>query len=87
MIFQNLLFLIIINASVLTIDFDPANVKMYQNDKSGKRITVRSVSWNEFKNKIDKRHRSKGFWYAVARVWPLAMQAIVLPSQPPTMEP
>lgn len=67
MIFQNLLYLIIINASVLTIDFDPANVKMYQNDKSGKRITVRSVSWNEFKNKIDKRHRSKGFWYAVAQ--------------------
>lgn len=67
MIFQNLLYLIIINASVPTIDFDPANVKMYQNDKSGKRITVRSVSWNEFKNKIDKRHRSKGFWYAVAQ--------------------
>lgn len=28
---------------------------------------VRSVSGNEFKNKIDKRHRSKGFWYAVAQ--------------------
>ena len=55
------------NGSLEAIDFDPANVKMYQNDKNGKRTTVRSVSGNEFKNKIDKRHRSKGFWYAVAQ--------------------
>lgn len=55
------------NGSLETIDFDPAAVKMYQNDKSGKRASVRSVSGNEFKNKIDKRHRSKGFWYAVAQ--------------------
>ena len=55
------------NGSLEAIEFDPANVKMYQNDKSGKRTLVRSVSGNEFKNKIDKRHRSKGFWYAVAQ--------------------
>ncbi len=55
------------NGSLETIDFDPANVKMYQNDKSGMRASVRRVSGNEFKNKIDKRHRSKGFWYAVAQ--------------------
>lgn len=55
------------NGSLAAIDFDPANVKMYQNDKSGKRTSVRCVSGNEFKNKIDKRHRSKGFWYAVAQ--------------------
>ncbi len=55
------------NGSMETIDFDPAVVKMYQNDKNGKRTSVRSVSGNEFKNKIDRRHRSKGFWYAVAQ--------------------
>lgn len=32
------------NGSLETIDFDPANVKMYQNDKSGMRASVRRVS-------------------------------------------
>lgn len=55
------------NHSLETVELDPLNTKMTQNDKKGERVSVRRVSGNEFKNKIDKRNRKKGFWYAVAQ--------------------
>lgn len=55
------------NSSLETIEFDPANIKMLQNDKKDGCVSIRRIPANEFKNKIDKRKRSKEFWYAVAQ--------------------
>lgn len=55
------------NSSLESVEFDPANIKMLQNDKKEGRISIRRIPANEFKNKIDKRKRSKEFWYAVAQ--------------------
>lgn len=55
------------NSSLETFEFNPANTKMVQKAQDGGKVQVRRVPANEFKNKIDKRMRTKSFWFTVAQ--------------------
>lgn len=55
------------NTSLSTLEFDPQNIQVQLRNDSGRKTNLRAVSENDYLNKIDKRMRSKAFWYSMAQ--------------------
>lgn len=55
------------NTSLSTLEFDPHNIQVQLRNDSGRKTNLRAVSENDYLNKIDKRMRSKAFWYSMAQ--------------------
>ncbi len=54
------------NGSLDNFEFDPSEVRMLQTSGAGTQSYAKSITANDFKNKIDKRNRTKGTFFAIA---------------------
>lgn len=55
------------NTSLSAIEFDPQNLQVQLRSNSGRKTSLKAVSENDYVNKIDKKMRSKAFWYSMAQ--------------------
>lgn len=55
------------NGSLENIDFDPTEITARQNNMAGQSVSLKSISANDFMNKIDKKNRSRTSWYALTQ--------------------